>query len=162
MTFHHPTSAAAPGIFLTAKPDSSAVLKDEMCIARSDAVARMAPAKLASLRSVRLFFLALLIAGSLAKSAHAQQQSFTWQQIRDKFQVANPTLLADQLNIDESKAQEITAYLRPNPELTLSTDGTQISRYKGVWQPFVATHFVCSFSYLHERQRKRYLRLARL
>jgi outer membrane protein, heavy metal efflux system len=119
----------------------------------------MAPEKLASLRSVRLFFLALLIAGSLAKSAHAQQQSVTWQQIRDKFQAANPTLLADKLNIDESKAQEITAYLRPNPELTLSTDGTQISRYKGVWQPFVGTQFVTGLSYLHERQRKRELRL---
>jgi len=119
----------------------------------------MAPEELASLRSVRLFFLALLIAGSLAKSAHAQQQSFTWQQIRDKFQTANPTLLADKLNIDESKAQEITAYLRPNPELTLSTDGTQISRYKGVWQPFVGTQFVTALSYLHERQRKRELRL---
>src|SRR6266849_6096060 len=159
MTLHHPTSAAAPGIFLPAKPDSSAVLKDETCGARSAAVVRMAPEKLASLRSVRLFFLALLIAGSLAKSAHAQQQSFTWQQIRDKFQAANPTLLADKLNIDESKAQEITAYLRPNPELTLSTDGTQIAPDKGVWRPFAGTFESPSIGYLRERQHKRELRL---
>jgi cobalt-zinc-cadmium efflux system outer membrane protein len=159
MTFHRPTSAAAPGIFLTATPYSSAVLTDETGMAKSAAVLRIAPEKLAGLRSVRLLFLALLIAGSLAKGAHAQQQSFTWQQIRDKFQAANPTLLADQLSIDESKAQEITAYLRPNPDLTLSTDGTQISPYKGVWQPFVGTQFVSSLSYLHERQHKRELRL---
>src|ERR1700686_1035796 len=121
MTFHRPTSTATAGIFLTATPYSSVVLKDETGMARSAAVIRIAPERLAGLRSFRLFFLALFIAGSLAKSAHAQQQSFTWQQIRDKFQAANPTLLADQLNIDESKAQEITAYLRPNPDLTLST-----------------------------------------
>jgi len=119
----------------------------------------MAPAKLASLRSVKLLSLALLIVGSLAESAHAQQQSFTWQQIRDKFETANPTLLAHKLSIDESKAQENTAYLRPNPDFTLATDGTQISRYKGVWQPFVGTQFVGNFSYLHERQHKRELRL---
>ena len=88
---------------------------------------RMAPEKLAILRSVKLFVLALLITGFLAQSAHAQQQSFTWQQIRDKFEAANPTLLADKLNIDESKAQEITAYLRPNPSLALAADGTQIA-----------------------------------
>ena len=123
------------------------------------AVLRMAPEKPASLRSVKLFFLALLIAGSLAKSSQAQQQSFTWPQIRDKFEATNPTLLADKLTIDESKAQEVTAYLRPNPDLTLATDGTQISRYKGVWQPFAGTQFVGNFSYLHEREHKRELRL---
>jgi cobalt-zinc-cadmium efflux system outer membrane protein len=159
MTFHHPTSTAPAGTFLTATPYSSVVLKDETGMARSAAVIRIAPEKLAGWRSVRLFFLALLIAGSLAKSVHAQQQSFTWQQIRDKFQAAKPTLLADQLNVDESKSQEITAYLRPDPALTLSTDGTQISPYKGVWQPFVGTQFVSSLSYLHERQHKRELRL---
>ena len=46
------------------------------------------------------------------------QTAFTWQQIKDKFEAANPTLKAAQLNIDESRAEEITAYLRPNPDLT--------------------------------------------
>ncbi len=67
--------------------------------------------------------------------------------------------LAFSVGIDESKAQEVTAYLRPNPGLTLSTDGTQISRYKGVWQPFTGTQFSSNFNYLHERQHKRELRL---
>ena len=46
------------------------------------------------------------------------QQALTWEQVRDRFEINNPTLLADKLNIDESRAQEITAYLRPNPDLT--------------------------------------------
>jgi cobalt-zinc-cadmium efflux system outer membrane protein len=102
--------------------------------------------------------LALLIA-FLPRSAHAQQQSFTWQQIRDKFEAANPTLLAGKLNIDESRAQEITAYLRPNPTFTLTLDGTQIAPDKGVWRPFAGTFESPGISYLHERQHKRELRL---
>jgi cobalt-zinc-cadmium efflux system outer membrane protein len=86
------------------------------------------------------------------------QQSFTWAELRDKFEAANPTVRALQIGIDQSKAQEITAYLRPNPEFTEATDGTQISRYQGVWRPFTGTQFSSSFSYLHERQHKRELR----
>src|ERR1700745_242644 len=51
------------------------------------------------------------------------QQPLTWDNVVGRFEANNPTLLADRLNIDESKAQEITAYLRPNPQFTLSTDG---------------------------------------
>jgi cobalt-zinc-cadmium efflux system outer membrane protein len=86
------------------------------------------------------------------------QQSFTWAQLQDKFEATNPTLRALQIAIDQSKAQEITAYLRPNPEFTEATDGTQISRYQGVWRPFAGTQYSSSFSYLHERQHKRELR----
>jgi cobalt-zinc-cadmium efflux system outer membrane protein len=87
------------------------------------------------------------------------QQSLTWQQVRERFEVNNPNLLADKVNISESKAQEITAYLRPNPNFTLLTDGTQIAPYKGVWQPVTGTMLTANVSYLHERQRKRELRL---
>jgi cobalt-zinc-cadmium efflux system outer membrane protein len=87
------------------------------------------------------------------------QQALTWEQVRARFEQSNPTLLADRLNIDESKAQEITAFLRPNPTFTLSADGTQIAPYKGVWQPFAGTFESPGISYLHERQRKRELRL---
>jgi cobalt-zinc-cadmium efflux system outer membrane protein len=92
-------------------------------------------------------------------AACAQQTALTWQQVKDKFEAANPTLHAGQINIQESKAQEITAYLRPNPDFTLLTDGTQISPSQGVWQPFAGTMFSASFSYLHEREHKRELRL---
>jgi cobalt-zinc-cadmium efflux system outer membrane protein len=83
----------------------------------------------------------------------------TWDQVRHRFEQNNPTLLAGQLNIDESKAEEITAFLRPNPQFTLSTDGTQIAPRNGVWQPVAGTLFVSNFSYLHEREHKRELRL---
>jgi cobalt-zinc-cadmium efflux system outer membrane protein len=86
------------------------------------------------------------------------QQGLTWTELRDKFEATNPTVRALQISIDQSKAQEITAYLRPNPEFTEATDGTQISRYQGVWRPFAGTQFSSSFSYLHERQNKRELR----
>jgi cobalt-zinc-cadmium efflux system outer membrane protein len=105
----------------------------------------------------RLWFGLFLVAVS-AQSGWAQT-ALTWQEIRDKFEAANPTLLADKLNIDESKAQEITAYLRPNPGLALTADGTQIAPHKGVWRPFAGTFESPLISYLHERQHKRELRL---
>jgi outer membrane protein, heavy metal efflux system len=101
---------------------------------------------------------ALFAAVVLAKSGFAQKP-LTWQEVRERFEAANPTLRAGQIGIDESKAQEITAFLRPNPNFTLSTDGTQIARYKGIWQPFTGTQVSTNFSYLHERQSKRELRL---
>jgi cobalt-zinc-cadmium efflux system outer membrane protein len=86
------------------------------------------------------------------------QTTLNWQEIKEKFEAANPTLKAAQLNIDEAKAAEITAYLRPNPDFTEATDGTQISRFEGVWRPFAGTQFSSAISYLHERQQKRELR----
>ena len=95
-----------------------------------------------------------------ALSVVAQTPStMTWEQVRHRFEQDNPTLLAGKLNIDESKAQEITAFLRPNPQFTQSSDGTQIHPYHGVWQPFTGTQFVSAISYLHEREHKRELRL---
>ena len=87
------------------------------------------------------------------------QTALDWQEVKAKFEAANPTLRAAQINIEESKAAEITAYLRPNPDFTLSTDGTQLTPYQGVWQPFAGTMIGTSLSYLHERAHKRELRL---
>jgi cobalt-zinc-cadmium efflux system outer membrane protein len=86
-------------------------------------------------------------------------QVWTWEQVKDRLLLNNPTLLADKLNIDESRAQEITAFLRPNPTLGLSVDGTQITPNKGVWRPFAGTYETPSISFLQERQHKRQLRL---
>jgi cobalt-zinc-cadmium efflux system outer membrane protein len=102
--------------------------------------------------------LASIVAALLAHSCLAQK-ALTWQEVRDKFDKANPSLLAGQIGIDESRASEITAYLRPNPGLTLSEDGTQLAPYRGVWQPLTGTALTANFSYLHERQHKRELRL---
>jgi cobalt-zinc-cadmium efflux system outer membrane protein len=99
--------------------------------------------------------LLLLCCGAIAQTP----QAWTWEKIVQRFEASNPNLLADKLNIDESKAQEITAFLRPNPTFTLSADGTQIAPDKGIWRPFTGTFESPSISYLHERQHKRELRL---
>ena len=90
--------------------------------------------------------------------ASPPQQMWTWDQVKDQFRLNNTTLLASKLNIDELKAQEITAHLRPNPDFTLTADGTQISPSRGVWQPFAGTFVSPGVSYLFERRNKRGLR----
>jgi outer membrane protein, heavy metal efflux system len=94
----------------------------------------------------------------LAGSARAQQ-ALTWDQVKAKFEAANPALKADELNVEEMKAEEITAFLRPNPQFTFSTDGTQLARHSGIWQPLSGTQYQPNVSYLHEREHKRELRL---
>ena len=98
-----------------------------------------------------------IVAGGFANYA-AAQQAFTWQQVREKFELANPTLQALRVGIDESKAQEITAYLRPNPDFSLTADGFQVNSNGGIWRPLGGVLETPSVSYLHERQHKRELR----
>src|SRR5579864_598748 len=102
--------------------------------------------------------LGLLVTFGLAQNIFAQT-ALTWQQIKDKFEAANPTLKAAQDSIDESRAAEITAYLRPNPGFSLTADGVQVSRNLGVWRPFSGVVETPSLSYLRERRNKRELRL---
>jgi len=105
-----------------------------------------------------------VIVGLLTQTLSAQT-ALTWQQLKDKFEATNPTLKAAQLNIDESRAEEITAYLRPNPDLTAGLDQlnpftTQASASgQNVYRPFANAFPYSSVSYLHERQHKRELRL---
>jgi cobalt-zinc-cadmium efflux system outer membrane protein len=92
------------------------------------------------------------------------QQSLTWEQVKAKFEASNPALRADALGVDEMKAAEITAFLRPNPQVGLSGDGLQIAPHTvpGLgthWLPLTGTQLVPSINYLHERERKRELRL---
>jgi hypothetical protein len=70
----------------------------------------------------RQFHWILFLAG-FASCALAQTP-LTWTQVRDRFISANPTLIAGRVGIDESRADEITAYLRPNPDFTGSVDQT--------------------------------------
>jgi cobalt-zinc-cadmium efflux system outer membrane protein len=106
-----------------------------------------------------------LSAALLAPAVFAQA-SLTWQQIKDKFEASNPTLRAAQLNIDESRAEEITAYLRPNPNIGTGLDqvvlfSTQPSQATGaqVYRPLAYNFPSVSINYLHEREHKRELRL---
>jgi len=87
------------------------------------------------------------------------QQALTWDQVKAKFEAANPVLKSDQANVDEMKAEEITAYLRPNPQFTMTEDGTAIAPHNGGYSPFKGTDLSPNFSYLHERDHKRELRL---
>ncbi len=103
--------------------------------------------------------------GILSVPIFAQPQTFTWQQVRDRFQASNPTLRAAQISIDEARAQEVTAYLRPNPDVTGLVDqinpfSTQPSPNGGgsEYAPFAFAFPSASISYLHERRHKRELR----
>ncbi|HEY8667210.1 MAG TPA: hypothetical protein VIL86_11115, partial [Tepidisphaeraceae bacterium] len=88
----------------------------------------------------------------------AAQQTLTWPQIVERFHSRNPTLGAGKLNVDESKALEITAYHRPNPDLTASVD--QINPLTlSPFRPLANLLPLVSVNYLHERQHKRELRL---
>ena len=112
----------------------------------------------ATQRLYRIVWRAIFAAALLPGIARAQT-TLTWEQIKAKFEAANPTLKANQVSIDESKAEEITAFLRPNPEVSLAADGTQITPLSGVWQPIKGTTITPGISYLFERQHKRGLRL---
>ncbi|HEY1253718.1 MAG TPA: TolC family protein, partial [Terracidiphilus sp.] len=102
---------------------------------------------------------AALLSLLFASAGAAAQQALTWVQVRSRFEASNPALRADADNVDEMRAQEITAYLRPNPQFTGTVDGTSIAPNNGVWTPFKGTFFSPNFSYLHERDHKRELRL---
>ena len=97
----------------------------------------------------------LMFAPALAPA----QQALAWEQIKAKFETASPVLKADAASVDEMKAEEITAFLRPNPQFSLLADGTQIVPHDGAFTPFRGTYEEPSFSYLHERDHKRELRL---
>jgi cobalt-zinc-cadmium efflux system outer membrane protein len=108
-------------------------------------------------RIVPYLGIGLLLAGCLAERASAQKV-FTWPEIRDKFEATNPTLQAGKINISESRAQEITAFLRPNPDLTMTLD--QFDPFTpNPYRPFTYVLPFASASYLHERRHKRELRL---
>ena len=103
-------------------------------------------------------FRAVLFWATLIPAAQSQH-AYTWAELRDRFEAANPALQAAKLAVDESRAQEITAYLRPNPGLTMTLD--QLNPFTGNpdhYRPLTYTLPALSFSYLHERQHKRELR----
>lgn len=108
-----------------------------------------------------ILFLCLGFSGSLS----AQPKPLTWQEVKDRFAAANPNLKAGQLNIDESKANEITAYLRPNPSLSLLNDQIGLARALGgppgqtaPYRPLANLLQSATVSYLYERGNKRELR----
>jgi cobalt-zinc-cadmium efflux system outer membrane protein len=112
--------------------------------------------------------LALLCGAGLAGAQAAPQgtqtptasppRAWTWEQVKDRLELNNPTLLAGKLNIEEFRADEITAHLRPNPNLTLLSD--QIDPFQGGPSHGAFAYLLPSatISYLYERAHKRDLR----
>lgn len=108
-------------------------------------------------RFLQLLFFSLLAAAVFSTGVFAQE-TLSWQQVQERFATANPSLLAGEVGIEESRAQEITAYLRPNPVLGVSAD--QLNPFAGgpSHSTFGDVLSVATVSYLHERRHKRELR----
>jgi cobalt-zinc-cadmium efflux system outer membrane protein len=79
----------------------------------------------------------------------------TWPEVRARLQATNPVLQAGRIGVDESKAAEVTAFLRPNPTWSLALDQVGNTASGNV---FSASTLVGGASYLHERESKRELR----
>jgi len=114
--------------------------------------------------AVALLIFAPALATSQQGGSPPASLALTWDQAKAKFEAANPALKADALGVDEMKAEEITAFLRPNPGVGLSSDGLQVAPHTtpGLgthWMPLTGNQLVPSINYLHEREHKRELRL---
>lgn len=100
-----------------------------------------------------------IVAGLVCSSpAMLGQTVLNWTQVRDRMLVANSTVIAGQTRIEESRANEITAFLRPNPTFTLGADGLQTVPYNGVYRPLSGIMVTPGASYMIERGDKRQLR----
>jgi cobalt-zinc-cadmium efflux system outer membrane protein len=106
---------------------------------------------------MRSSFIVPTLAAIAALPAFAQT-ALTWEQVKSRFETVNPTLRAGQLNITESKTQETTAFLRPNPSALFSADQFQFFS-ANPYRPFGFVLPYVAVDYLHERQHKRELRL---
>jgi cobalt-zinc-cadmium efflux system outer membrane protein len=91
-------------------------------------------------------------------TAPSAAQAWTWEQVKDRLELNNPTLLAGKLNISELQAEEITAHLRPNPSLTVLADQIDPFNAGPSHGPFAYLLSSATVSYLHERAHKRELR----
>ncbi len=100
----------------------------------------------------------LLVVGCSAQTANPPR-ALTWQETVDRFESTNPTLLAGRVTIGEARADEITAYLRPNPNASFSLDQLTFFSSNPNYRPLAYSYAYGTFDYLHERRHKRELRL---
>jgi len=98
-----------------------------------------------------------LLPGGLATVCLAQSGALTWEQVRERFRVNNPSLLAGETGIQESRANEVTAGLRPNPQISFVADEFRLF-HPNPLQPFQNTQITPVISQLFERRNKRQLR----
>jgi cobalt-zinc-cadmium efflux system outer membrane protein len=109
-------------------------------------------------RSCGVLFVLGAAAGLAAAQAQSPPQAWTWEQVKDRLELNNPTLLAGKLNISELQAEEITAHLRPNPQLGLVADQIDPFSSGPSHGPSAYLLSAATVSYLHERAHKRELR----
>jgi len=102
------------------------------------------------MRRRHVWRLAYLFFG-LCSCALWAQGPLTWEQVRDRFQKNNPSLLAGELLANEARADEVTAGLRPNPEFSSIDD--EFSPNNG------GSQLTQSITQLIERRHKRALRV---
>jgi cobalt-zinc-cadmium efflux system outer membrane protein len=107
-------------------------------------------------RLVGNFGAGLLLIGSFTTTARAQN-ALSWQEVKTRFEAVNPSLRAGQLGIEEARAVEVTAFLRPNPQVFLINDQINYSPTAEA-RAFSNLLTVAGASYLRERQHKRELR----
>jgi cobalt-zinc-cadmium efflux system outer membrane protein len=88
-------------------------------------------------------------------TAVSAQSPTTWPELRDRFRSTNPTLQAGRIGLDESRAAEVTAFLRPNPLFFVTFDQVGHTESGNI---FSASTLSIGTSYLHERDQKRELR----
>ncbi|RXS93904.1 TolC family protein [Silvibacterium dinghuense] len=110
------------------------------------------------LRNVLFRFLLLSLFSLTLHTAADAQSRMNWDQVKQSFLASNPTLAADESNVQEMKAEEITAYLRPNPQVTFGVDQLYPFYKDPAYQPFSNALTTGSITYLHERDHKRELR----
>ncbi|MFZ0816717.1 MAG: TolC family protein, partial [Candidatus Sulfotelmatobacter sp.] len=92
------------------------------------------------------------------QTAQTPPQAWTWEQVKDRLELNNPTLIAGKLNISEMQAAEITAHLRPNPQLTVLADQIAPFNTGPSHGPFSYLLPSATVTYLYERAHKRELR----
>jgi cobalt-zinc-cadmium efflux system outer membrane protein len=103
----------------------------------------------------RFYWCCAVLLLSAATNAGAQEP-WTWDQVRQRFQQNNPTLLAGQLTVGEAQANETTANLRPNPSVNMVLDQFPVFDQQNL--NVNNAQWTLTATQLIERRNKRHLR----
>ena len=109
------------------------------------------------MRRLSIICIGWMSAVALATNA-AAQTTLTWADVRARFEANSPALRAGAIGIDEARADELTAFLRPNPQLTVGSDQVTIFPPADGSGRFANMVTTAEFDYTRERGGKRELR----
>lgn len=93
-----------------------------------------------------------------APFAFGQGRPMTWDQVAERFEKNNPNLITGRTSVEETRTSEITAGLRPNPQMNLTIDQWNLFQ-PNPFRPFANSQTIGSVTQLIERQNKRGLRV---